>query len=78
MSVCQTSVIKNLQEHVHDIWVRFFYFVKQNERIRIAAYAFCQLSGFFVANIAWRCSNEFGYAVFFHILTHIKTNHAVS
>src|SRR3974390_235191 len=48
--------------------------VQQNNRIWRATHAFRHLATLFVADVAWRCADEFGDGMLLHELGHIETD----
>ncbi len=59
------------------IRVRFFNLVEQDDAVRIAAHFFCQLAGFFKADIARRRTDQLRDRMFLHVFAHIEANHGV-
>ena len=56
----------------------FFDLIQEDERVGVATHLFSQLACFFIADVAWRSTDQFGNGMFLHIFTHIKANHTVS
>ena len=54
-----------------------FDFVKDHDRVRLAADGFGQLTGFIVTNVAWRRANQAAHAVAFHELGHVNLNQGI-
>src|SRR5262249_44837986 len=54
----QLPIFEYLQQDIEDIRMRFFDFVQQQYRIRISLDSLCQLTAFFVTNIARRRSDQ--------------------
>ena len=73
LAVSQLTIIQYLEENIENIWMRLFYLVKEQDRIRSVAHLLRQLPSFFVAYIAWRRSIEAASREFLHVLTHIKS-----
>jgi hypothetical protein len=48
LRIRQTPVVKDLQQHVKDVRMRFLDLVKQDDRVRTPAHSFRQLSAFLV------------------------------
>ena len=71
------AIIKHLQQNVEDIRVRFFDLVKQDHTVRVAAHFFGELAAFLVADVSRRGSDQFGDAVFLHVLRHIDADHCL-
>jgi len=77
VAVGQASFVKDLQQQVENVGVRFFDFVQQDNSIRFAADAFGQLSPLVVPHIARRRANEPADGIFFHVFAHINAHKAV-
>ena len=75
MTVCDTSVVKNLQHNIEHVRMCLFDLVKEDNAVRLAANRFGQLSAFIIANVSRRRSKQTGYRVFLHILGHVDTDH---
>src|SRR5207247_196969 len=58
LAVGEAPVLQNLQEHVENIRMRLFDFVKQDDRVLVTPHLFRELSAFLVSDIARRCANE--------------------
>ena len=54
LTVRQTAVLENLQEHIEHIGMRLFDLVKEHHRIGLAAYRLSQLTAFFITDITGR------------------------
>ena len=74
LAVRQLTIIQDLQENIENIWMRLFYLVKEQDRIRSVAHLLRQLPSLFIAYIAWRRSVEAASREFLHVLTHIKAD----
>ena len=57
--------------------MRFLNLIEQNYRVRFSSDCLGQLTTFLVAYISRRRSDQTGYGVFLHILTHIDSHHVV-
>ena len=53
----------------------FLNLIKKNYTVWFPAYGLCKLSAFLISYISRRRSDQSGYRIFLHILTHIDTNH---
>ena len=62
---------------MHDIRVRLFYFIKQNQAVRVPPDLFGQLPSFFVTDVAWGSPDQLGSRRLVHVFGHIKPNHCV-
>ena len=51
--------------------MRFFHFVKHDNRIGFAAQGFCELAGFFVPDVTRRRSDQAADGVLLHVLGHV-------
>ena len=71
------TVIQYLQKYVKHFGRCLFNFIKQNNRIRVSAHLFTELTALFVAHIARRRTDHTGNTVFFHIFRHINTHHGI-
>ena len=54
----QASILHHLQEQIKHILMRFLNLIKQHNRIRLSSDRFRQLPALFMANIAWRRSDQ--------------------
>src|SRR3989338_8522887 len=77
MPICKPSVIKYLEEYVKNILMRFFYLIKEYDRIGSPPNCLCQLPPFFIAYISRRCADKTGYCMLLHILGHIYSYHVL-
>src|SRR5207249_10797427 len=66
--VSQTTVIEDLEQHIKNVWVRFFDLIKENHAIRPAPHCFSQLAAFFVYYISRRRANHASDRVLFYVL----------
>ena len=77
LRVGQYAVIKYLEQHIENVGVRFFYFIKENNAVRSAADFFGQLTALVIADISgWRTDEPRGH-VLLHIFGHIEPYHRV-
>ena len=72
-----TAVIQNLKQNIEYIRMCFLYLIEEDNRIRFPADCLSQLTALIVADISRRCSDQAGYRVLLHVLTHIDTDHVV-
>ena len=77
LRVGQTAVIQNLQQRIEHIRVRLLDLVEQNDRVRTAADLLGQLTGFIVADVSRRGTDQAGNCVLFHIFGHIETHECI-
>ena len=77
MAVGQAPVVEDLEEGIKDIGVGFFDFIKENDAVGAAPNSFGQLTTLFVTDVAWRCPDEAGDGMFFHVFGHIDANNSV-
>src|SRR3712207_2628136 len=58
LPICQSPIIKHLKKQCNDLWVCFFDFIKQDDRVRTATDTFCKgILIIIIANIASCCSD---------------------
>ena len=74
MTVCQTSVVKQLQKKIEYIRMSLFHLVKQNYAVWLAANAVSQHTALFITNISRRRSNKTSHGMLFHKLAHVNPN----
>ena len=77
MRVGQAAVVKDLQQGVEHIGVRFFDLIEQHDRVWAAADLFGQLPGLVIADIARGRTDQAGNRVLFHIFRHIQPHQCV-
>ena len=53
------------------------YLIEEDNRVRFSADGLSQLATLIVTNVSRRCSDQAGYRVLLHVLTHIDTDHIV-
>ena len=75
LGIGQPSIIQDLQEKIEEIRRCLFYFIEQHDTIRFFPYCVSKLCSFFIPHISRRSTDQAGYAVLFHILTHIDAYH---
>ena len=73
LAVRDRCVVHHLQEHIQDVRVRLFHFVKQQHAVRILADDIGQAAAFFVAHVAGRRPEEFGDGMLLHVFAHVET-----
>ena len=76
-AVGELTFVKDLQQNVIDIVVRFLDFVQQHDRVGLAAHLFGELAALFVTDIARRRADEAGNRVFLHVLAHVDADDSV-
>ena len=64
-------------KNVKHIVVRFFDFVEQHHRIRLAPHGFAELAAFFVTDISRRRADQPRDGVFLHVFAHVDADHGV-
>ena len=74
LPIGQTSFFENLKEHVKNVGMCFFDFVKKYHRIGPAADCFGELSALVKAHVSRRRTHKLGYLVLFHKFAHVKGN----
>ena len=57
--------------------MRLLNLIEQYDRIRFPTYRLRQLTAFLITHISRRRSDQTGYGVFLHILTHVNTHHVI-
>ena len=77
LRVSDTAIIEYLQQNVEYIRMRFLDLIEQNNRIRFSAHCLGKLTALLVAYVSRRRSDQTGDGVFFHVFTHIDSNHVV-
>ena len=68
LGIRNVSIIQNLKKNVKHIRMRLLHLIKQDNRIRIAANLFAELSALLIAHISWGRTNHLGDAVLLHVL----------
>ncbi len=76
LTIRQSAVLQNLEQHVEYIRMRLFNLVQQYNGIRFSAHPFGQLTAFFITDIARRRTDHSGYGMLLHVFGHIDANHA--
>ncbi len=71
MVICEACIVHNLQQNIHDISMRLFDFIEQEERVWVLANRLDKKPPFLIAHIARRRTDEFRHAMLFHIFAHI-------
>ena len=66
------SLVKDLEQDVHDVGMRFFDLIEQHDGIGAAAHLFGQLSGLVIADISGRGAYDARDGVFLHKFGHIQ------
>ena len=77
VSICHASFVHHLEQHIKDVRMCFFDFVKQDNRVGVSTNFLCQLSAFFIPDVPRRCTYESRSREFLTILTHIDTNQGI-
>ena len=75
--VGQCAIFKQLQQHLEDIGVSLFDFIKQHHTIGLAPHFVCQFAAIVVAYIASRRTNKSARGMLLAKLTHIDLNQRV-
>ena len=57
LSIGQATVIQYLQQNIEYVRMGFFHFIQKNHAVWFAADLLSQVTAFFVANIAGRCTD---------------------
>ena len=74
LRVGDAPFVKDLQQDVHHVRMCLFDLVKQDHRIRFAAYFFRQLSRFVITDVTGRRADDARHGVLLHKLGHIEPN----
>ena len=74
MGIGYAAIVKDLEQDVHDIRMRFFDFIEQNDAVRLSADFFRQLTGFVISDVSRRCADDAGNRVFLHEFRHIQAD----
>ena len=77
LAIGQAAVVQDLQEDVEDIRMGFFDFIQEDDAVWFTAYGFGELTTFIVAHIPRRSPHKAADCEFFHVFTHVDTNHGV-
>ena len=72
-----TTIVQYLKQDIEYIRMCLFHLIEENNRVRFSADCLGQLTTLIVADISRRCSDQAGYRMFLHVLTHIDTDHIV-
>ena len=72
--ICQRAVVHDLQQHVEDVWVRFFDFIEQQHGVRLLGDSFRQQTALVVAHIAGRRANQAADRMALHVLRHVEAD----
>ena len=75
MAVGEAAVVQQLQQHIEDVIVGFFYFVQKDDCVGAAAHGFGQLAAFVIAHIAGRGADEAAHRMLFHVFAHVYAHH---
>ena len=75
--IFQMSVVEHLEQDVEHVGVRLFYFVEQDDGIRVSAHFFRKLAALVVTDVAGRGADEFGHVHLIHIFGHIHAYHQI-
>ena len=77
LSVCNVTIIKNLEHYIKYIGWCFFDFIEKNNAVRFSSYFFCKLAAFFVSYISRRRTDHFRHRMLLHVFGHINSDHSV-
>ena len=74
LTICQTTIVQNLEEKGDHLRIRLFNFVKKDDWVWVTANTFCQsIAVVIITNITSCCTNQFrnscAVAVFWHVQT---------
>ena len=76
-TIGELSLVKDLQQHIVHVVVGFLDFIKQYDRVGLAAYLFGKLAALFVSHVARRRTDETRYGVLLHIFAHIDADDGI-
>src|SRR3990170_8959334 len=76
-AVSQTSVFKDLEEHIKHIGVGLFNLVKEDHRVWPPPHLLCQLSPFFITHIPRRRPHQPGGTKPLHVFRHVYLNKGI-
>ena len=76
-AVGESSIVKNLKQHIEHIDMGLFDFIEQNHRIWLASYRLGQPAALVPADIPRRRTDQTRHRMRLHKLTHIDSGHAV-
>ena len=77
LRVGKNAVIKNLQQHIENVRVRLFNFIKKNNAVRLSSDLLGQLAALLIADISRRRADKTRGAVLFHEFGHIEADNSV-
>ena len=69
------TIVQHLQKNVEYVWMCLLNLVKENNRVRLAAYSLSQLTTLIIAYISRRRTDESSYTELLLILAHINSGH---
>jgi hypothetical protein len=75
LTVGETTLVEQLQEHVEHIAVRLLDLIEEKDRVRPAAHRFRQLAALFVADVAGRRADQARHGVPLLVLAHVDADH---
>ena len=78
ITICQSTFIQHLQEHVEHIAMGLLDLIQQNDRVGTTTNTLCQLSTFLITDISRRCTHQTRGIETLRILTHIDTDERIS
>ena len=62
-------------QHIEYVRMSLFDLIKQYYRIWLTTNCLRELTALFISNISWRRSDQSGYRMLLHVLTHVDTHH---
>ena len=63
-----------LEQHVEDVRMGFFNFIKEDHAVRTAAHGFSELAAFFITHISGRRPDAARHGVLFHVFGHVNAH----
>jgi hypothetical protein len=77
LPIRDAAVVEHLQQHVEYVWMRFFDFIEEHDRVWPAPHGFGKLAAFLVADVTrWR-TDQARHRVFLHVFAHVDADHGV-
>ena len=77
LTIGHAPVVEHLQQHIEYVRMRFFDFIEQNHRVRLATHGFGQIAAFFITHIARRRADQSRDRMLFHELGHINADQMI-
>ena len=77
LTIRQTTVVENLEQHVEHILVRFFDLVEQDHLVGTAPHGLGQDTALVVTDITRGRADQTGHGVFLHEFAHVDAHHGL-